>query len=77
LAHKSSLASVYAYILYITAYFFFAMEDTAMERGVIISDSVFYGNYSVIMYSLLTFLVMTVTYDRMGGIELRANDILS
>ena len=77
LAHKSSLASAYAYILYITAYFFFAMEDTAMEWGVIISDSVFYGNYSVIMYSLLTFLVMTVTYDRMGGIELRADDILS
>jgi len=76
LSSKSSLTSAYAYTLYIIAYFLFAMEDTAMEWGVIISDSVFYGNYSVIMYSLLTFLVMTVTYDRMGAIRLGADKAL-
>jgi len=73
LASKSSLTSAYAYILYITAYFFFAMEDTAMEWGVILSDSVFYGNYSAIMYGCLLILVFAVTYDRMGGVELRAD----
>ena len=77
LALKSSLKSAYAYTLYIIAYFLFAMEDTAMEWGVILSDSIFYGNYSAIMYGLLAFLVYSVTYDRMGGIELRADDILS
>ena len=41
MALKSSLLSVYAYVLYITCYFLLALEDTFMEWGVIISDSVF------------------------------------
>jgi hypothetical protein len=77
LSSKSSLTSAYAYILYVIAYFLFAMEDTAMEWGVILSDSVFYGNYSVIMYGCLAILVYSVTYDRMGDIKLRASDVLS
>jgi hypothetical protein len=73
LASKSSLTSAYAYLLYITAYFLFSMEDTAMEWGVILSDSVFYGNYSAIMYGCLAILVYSVIYDRMGEIRLRAD----
>jgi len=64
--------SAYAYILYVTAYFLFAIEDTFIEWGVIISDSVFYGNYSAIMYGCLAILVYAVTYDRMGVNRLRA-----
>ena len=66
LSSKSSFLSAYAYILYVTAYFLFAIEDTFIEWGVIISDSVFYGNYSAIMYGCLAILVYAVTYDRMG-----------
>jgi len=76
LSHKSSFVSVYAYISYIAAYFLFAIEDTMMEWGAIISDSVFYGNYSVIMYGCLLILVYSVTYDRMAGIRLGANKTL-
>jgi len=77
LALKSSLTSAYAYILYVVAYFLFAMEDTFMEWGAILSDSVFYGNYSAIMYGCLSVLVYSVTYDRMGSIKLRASDLVS
>jgi hypothetical protein len=75
-ALKSSLASAYAYILYIIANFLLAMEDTAMEWGVILSDSVFYGNYSAIMYGCLAILVYSVIYDRMGEIRLRADSYM-
>jgi hypothetical protein len=77
LASKSSLTSAYAYTSYIIAYFLFAIEDTAMEWGVILDDGVFYGNYSVIMYGCLTVLVFAVTYDRMGTIRLRADGHMS
>ena len=76
LALKSSLASVYAYILYVTAYFLLAIEDTFREWGVIIGDNMFYGNYSLIMYGCLAFLVFSVTYDRMGEIRLRADSYM-
>lgn len=76
MALKSSLLSVYAYILYAAAYFLLALEDTFMEWGVIIDDSLVYGNYSLIMYGCLAALVFSVTYGRMGGIELRAGDAL-
>ena len=66
LSYKSSFVSAYAYVLYVAAYFLFTIEDTFMEWGVIISDSVFYGNYSAIMYGCLAILVYAVTYDRMG-----------
>ena len=72
LSSKSSFVSAYAYILYVAAYFLFAIEDTFVEWGVIISDSVFYGNYSAIMYGCLAILVYAVTYDRMGVNRLRA-----
>ena len=77
LSRKSSLLSVCAYLLYAAAYFLFAMEDTFLEWGVIIDDNMFYGNYSLIMYGCLAFLVYSVTYDRMGKIRLRANGYLS
>ena len=77
LARKSSLLSVYAYVSYTTAYFLLAIEDTFLEWGVIIDDNMFYGNYSLIMYGCLAFLVYSVTYDRMGKIRLRANGYLS
>lgn len=77
MALKSSFMSVYAYILYAVAYFLFAMEDTMMEWGVIISDSVFYGNYSVMMYGCLAFLVYSVTYGRIDSIKLRAYSFMS
>lgn len=72
LSSKSSFVSVYAYIFYVAAYFLFAIEDTFMEWGAIISDSVFYGNYSAIMYGCLAILVYAVTYDRMEVNRLRA-----
>tara|TARA_R110000796_G_scaffold214800_1_gene330752 strand:- start:22705 stop:23139 length:435 start_codon:yes stop_codon:yes gene_type:complete len=77
MAHKSSLASAYAYTSYVIAYFLFAMEDTAMEWGVILDDGVLYGNYSAIMYGCLAVLVFAVTYDRMGTIRLRADGYMS
>ena len=77
MALKSSLLSLYAYVLYITAYFLLALEDTFMEWGVIISDSVFYGNYSLMMYGCLASLVFSVTYDRMGAIRLRTDSYMS
>jgi len=76
LARKSSLLSVYAYISYAAAYFLLALEDTFMEWGAIIGDNMLYGNYSLIMYGCLAFLVFSVTYGRMGGIELRAGDVM-
>jgi hypothetical protein len=70
MALKSSFLASTPYLAHSAAYFILAVEDTIIPKGVM--D----GFYYEIMYGLLAFLVMTVTYDRMGGIELRANDIL-
>ena len=77
LALKSSYFTASPYLLYVAAYFLLAIEDTFMEWGVIISDNMFYGNYSLIMYGCLAFLVYSVTYDTMGAIRLRADGNLS
>ena len=76
MALKSSLLSAYAYVLCVTAYFLLALEDTFMEWGVIIDDSLVYGNYSLIMYGCLAALVFSVTYDRMASIRLGADKAL-
>ena len=71
MALKSSFLASTPYLAHSAAYFILAVEDTMISKGVM--DSLYYE----IMYGLLAFLVYSVTYDRMGGIELRAGDILS
>jgi len=71
MALKSSFLASTPYLAHSAAYFILAVEDTIIPEGVM--DSLYYE----IMYGLLAFLVYSVTYDRMGGIELRADDILS
>ena len=71
MALKSSFLASTPYLAHSAAYFILAVEDTIIPKGVV--DSLYYE----IMYGLLAFLVYSVTYDRMGGIELRADDILS
>ena len=48
-----------------------AIEDTIVPRGLM--DGIYYE----IMYGLLVFLIISVIYDRMGDIELRADSLLS
>jgi len=70
MALKSSFRASDPYLAHSAAYFILAVEDTIIPKGVM--D----GFYYEIMYGLLAFLVMTVTYDRMGTIRLGADKAL-
>ena len=67
MALKSSFAALTPYLAHSAAYFILSVEDIIIPKGVM--DSFYYE----IMYGLLAFLVITVTYDRMGPIRLGAN----
>lgn len=70
MALKSSFLASAPYLAHSAAYFILAVEDTIIPKGVM--D----GFYYEIMYGLLAFLVLSVTYDRMAGIRLGANKTL-
>lgn len=70
LSLNSSIVSIISYCGFSTAYFLLGIEDKINRGGVM--DMAFYE----IMYGLVALLVFSVTYDRMGGIKLRANSFM-
>ena len=71
LSLKSSVLVISSYFAFSIAYFLLGLEDKISRGGIL--DSHFYE----IMYGLLIMLVLSVTYDRMGGIKLRTDRALS
>tara|TARA_R110000764_G_scaffold111348_1_gene198071 strand:+ start:931 stop:1230 length:300 start_codon:yes stop_codon:yes gene_type:complete len=71
MALNSSFRASCPYIAHSAVYFILAIEDTIVPRGLM--DGIYYE----IMYGLLVFLIISVIYDRMGDIELRADSLLS
>ena len=76
-ARKSLYLSKYAYLLYSVVYFVFSFENTLYEQKVILSYGIFDSHYLEIVYGCLLVLVISVIYDRMGGIKCGADSAMS
>jgi hypothetical protein len=70
MALNSSFVASTPYLAHSSVYFILAIEDTIVPHGLM--DGIYYE----IMYGLLVFLIISVIYDRMGDIELRADSVL-
>ena len=70
MALNSSFMASTPYLAHSAVYFILAIEDTIVSHGLM--DGIYYE----IMYGLLAFLIISVTYDRMGTIRLRANSYM-
>ena len=70
MALNSSFIASTPYLAHSAAYFIFAIEDTIVPHGLM--DGIYYE----IMYGLLVFLIISVIYDTMGTIRLRADSYM-
>jgi hypothetical protein len=71
LARKYNYNSMYAYLLFATAYMIFAFFDTLTEFNVILSDKLMSDNYVNVMITLIAILIILSWYDRMDTIKHR------
>ena len=71
LARKYNYISMYAYLLFATAYMIFAVSDTLAEFNVILSDKLISDNYVNVMITLIAILILLSWYDRMDTIKHR------
>lgn len=65
LARKYNYNSMYAYLLFATAYMIFAVSDTLAEFNAIMSDKLISDNYVNVMVTLIAILITLSWHDRM------------
>lgn len=76
MALKSSFKSVYAYILYVSVYCSFALENTIYEFTSTMSYGFLDDDYKFIMHGCLVVMIIAVSHDRIDTIKNRVSVFL-